>query len=152
MSHHAAFALLLFPNLCFPGFPFIFLAENPLRSAVEAASVLLLNRFLPPNPNFSSFFCLLSRLPPFAAPSLPTLGDRSSLAASSSATSKRSSSLAAPLSVFFLSAADLCQFTTTPPKIEQHTSLQQIDLIQGISLRLIPLLKFRNLHLFPKFL
>ena len=111
--HHYAlpshtFALLLFPNRCGPFFwPFIFFAENPLRSPVDAASPLFAKRFLPPNPNFSSFFCRLFGCPrPRSPPRDVFLADRSALSAllaSSRATSKRSSSLAAVTSVFFRS-------------------------------------------------
>ena len=57
---HETFALLLLPNLfVFPFLAFIFFNEKPLISPVEKASPLLENRFFPPKPNFSSFFCLL---------------------------------------------------------------------------------------------
>ena len=99
-----SFARLLFPSRCVPFLtPFIFFEENPRRSPVDTASPLFANRFLPPNPNFASFFCLLSRGAPF--PSLRD--DRTALSAvlaSSSATSKRSSSLALPVSASLRSA------------------------------------------------
>lgn len=99
------FALLLFPNLCVPFFPFIFRDENPFISAVLAASVLFENRFLPPKPNLSSFFCFLFGGALRPEPSLVGLEERSSFVASSRATSKRSSSFVAPavVSVFLRS-------------------------------------------------
>ncbi len=93
---HQILALLLFPSLC--GFPFIFLVEKALRSPVETASPLFANRFLPPNPNFSFRFCLL-----FGGARRPSRAALSSLLASSSATSKRSSSFVAPVSALFRS-------------------------------------------------
>ena len=108
-----AFALRLFPNRWGPFFwPFIFFAEKPLRSPVDTASPLFAKRFLPPNPNFSSFFWRLFGGPrPRSPPRDGFLAGRSALSAflaSSRATSKRSSSLAAVTSVFFLSI--LCQY------------------------------------------
>ena len=103
-----SFALLLFPNRCGPFFwPIIFFAEKPRISPLDAASPLFAKRFLPPNPNLSSFFCRLFGGPRPRSPRLdPCLADRSALSAllaSSRATSKRSSSLGAPTSVFFRS-------------------------------------------------
>lgn len=95
--------LLLLPSLCGPFFPFIFFAEKPLISAVEAASVLFENLFLPPKPNFSSFFCFLFLGASRPGPCFADLDGRSSFTASSRATSKRSSSCVAPVSVFFRS-------------------------------------------------
>ena len=96
-------ARLLFPGLCGPFFPFIFFVEKPLISPVEAASVLFENLFFPPNPNFSSLFCLLFFDAPRSDLSLADLDDCSSFAVLSSAISKRSSSWVAPVSVFFRS-------------------------------------------------
>jgi len=79
---------------------FIFLAEKPLRSPLEMASPLFLNRFLPPKPNFSFFFCRLAEGPPPLSPRR-RLRDCSALLASSMATSKGSSSSVGPdLSAF----------------------------------------------------
>lgn len=96
-------ALLLFPSLVGPFFPFIFLAENPRRSAVEVAPVLFENRFFPPKPCLSSFFCLLFCIRPLPSPLWEVLEERPSLVASSSSILKRSSSFAARVSVLFRS-------------------------------------------------
>ena len=85
---------------------FIFLALNPLRSAVLAASPLLAWRFRPPKPNLSSFFWRLwfalpgrSSLPPPPPPPPPLLAFLSNLlvwalpSSCSMETSKRSASL-----------------------------------------------------------
>jgi hypothetical protein len=83
------FILTLLPGLlalC----PFIFLTEYPLPSALDFASLDLACLFLPPKPNFSSFFARLeSRLPSrsLLRPSLAV-----GLESWSRATSKRSSS------------------------------------------------------------
>lgn len=93
---HYVRALLLLPGLCLPGRPpFIFFIEYELMSPVDLASLLFAKRFLPPNPNFASFFCRLV-LGPLRSP-FDLRSDRSALAvsaASSSATSNMSSSLA----------------------------------------------------------
>ena len=85
---HFDFILLLFPGrfAAPPVFPFIFLCENPLPSALDCASLLLACLFLPPNPNFSFFFWRL-KFPP-APPRRSGLSSERS-----SSTSKRSSSL-----------------------------------------------------------
>lgn len=46
--------LRLLPGRCAPFLPFIFFAEKPLVSALDSASLLFANLFLPPNPYFSS--------------------------------------------------------------------------------------------------
>lgn len=85
---------LLFPGLGFPlPPPFIFFTEYPLSSAADLASLLLPNLFFPPNPNFSSFFCLFLAPSPLALRS--ALSFAAVVAASSSATSKGSFSLVA---------------------------------------------------------
>ena len=143
-------ALLLFPSLC--GFPFIFLVEKPLRSPVETASPLLAYRFLPPKPNFSFRFCRLFG----GARPLPRAA-LSSLLASSSATSKRSSSLVAPVSALFRSVVWDSQQSSSSRQIcmagrGRPTPLQDLNFPQHLPLRLIPLLQFCNLHLLPKLL
>lgn len=106
---YRAAALRLFPNLLAPlplppplplpvgpdPRPFIRLAENPRISAVEAASPLFAKRFLPPKPNFWSFFCRLDAGPePLSRPCRSVLGP-----SSTSMFSKRSSpSLTRPVS------------------------------------------------------
>lgn len=111
ISHIHVFALLLFPNRLVPCFcPFIFFAEKPLRSPVDTASPLFAKRFLPPNPNFSSFFCRLFGRPRPRSP-LPDafLDERSALSAllaSSRAMSKRSSSFGAVTSAFLRSGSN----------------------------------------------
>lgn len=86
------FILTLLPGL-FAVPPFIFLTEYPLPSALDLASLLFACLFLPPKPNFWSFFArLVSRLG--SRPLSPEEG----LASLSRATSKRSSSCVLPIS------------------------------------------------------
>lgn len=87
-------ALLLLPGRFFTPAPaFIFFTENPLPSALLCASLLLANRFLPPNPYLASFFERLAfgGPPPWRRACFSL---RAVSAASSRATSKRSSSFA----------------------------------------------------------
>src|SRR3569833_1431324 len=58
-------ALAPFPT---PTFAFLLRALNALRSPELTASPDLLNRFLPPNPNFSFFFWRLGLGPPLPSP------------------------------------------------------------------------------------
>ena len=96
----ALLVLLLFPGLDAPFLPpFIFLTLYLDTSAEDAASLLFAKRFLPPNPNFSSFFARLGLGLP--GPDFALRSARSFFAvvpASSSATSKRLSSFALPMS------------------------------------------------------
>lgn len=55
LPHIRPFARLLLPGRFDPP-AFIFFAENPCKSPLEAASPLFANLFLPPNPNFWSLF------------------------------------------------------------------------------------------------
>jgi hypothetical protein len=115
LSYHA---LLLLPSRCAVFlWPFIFFVEKLRKSALDIASPLFENRFFPPNPNFSSFFCRLSRVRP-ALLSLPPRDGLSALLASSNATSNNSSSFAPPVSPSFRSA-DRIVSNTQVPKIRE---------------------------------
>lgn len=96
------FARRLLPGLGAPFLPpFIFLTLNFDTSAAEVASLLLPKRFLPPKPYFSSRFARLWFGLPAPEPDFSLRSVRSFLAvipASSRPTSKRSASLALPIS------------------------------------------------------
>lgn len=132
---HRPAALRLFPNLFVPlplpppralvppplplPAPFIRLAENPRMSAVDAASLLFAKRFLPPNPNFWSFFCRLDAGPePRSRPCRSVLGP-----SSTSMFSKRSSaSFTRPVSWPFRSRSQTEFVSTSVPfrKLQAH--------------------------------
>jgi hypothetical protein len=100
--------------------PFIRLAENPRISAVEVASPLFAKRFLPPKPNFWSFFCRLNAGPaPLSRPCRSIFGP-----SSTSTFSKRSSaSFTRPVSWPFRSIMQrhqLAKWATSHPGIARQ--------------------------------